>query len=932
MNWQKQSLLCQQEWSRILCSWKRFKKNDMDLIKTYIGIGMFGFTEAVDSECLSLRSYHKNYTSTQFSRIQKIIDKLVSNDDEFTIGHTYLYLSENSVVYCVFRCRTKTNVIFIEPTGRVYNSWNHFLETNSLPSCKFLAPKNGVYGKAVPIVCYESLSSKELLGKSQNVMDWVCAMAGIGCTLLGVLSIAPGVAASTAIAIGMRNLHKSLANIMDQKEHQQLNALSTLNNSISLASIGTSALTTVSKSYEMLSLVGEQSGLALKIIQNLNIPNNLIDSGSFGTYLLHMYYRLQKGKISNIDVMELAAQIFILYGAVVDVLSLHRVITHEHINTRLDLAVKFNEWKRRLKKDCVRVKDCESLIALKLLSSRNDKISFQILRTFYTKDEVFLNTCFDMEHFTLDYLCERIYLNQFCVEMRPLFSNLWTLLREDFNSVKHILYQYLRFDCTSASISEHDCRDISKLLLNAVSVAKKIEIEIPSHEKKSLPNKSLETFSEFVTNRHKIMINVASTLITNYLYRSIDEVITACYKALLFTTDKINQMTNECYEEIVTYNRRIVGDERLPVILERIGVSTVDHYFHNDHAFSNVINKFKQAKHSIPDMIQVSDSLLSEQLIHEICKEIMMLYDEVYARVTNSLQYTIHETINVLQNISFLVNEKLIFEMELIRNQNSTYSQMNDILSFIGTDSAFNITEANELSILRKAKANVKIEEILSTFQSPNTVMEINPHTQKSDSQFCEALVIISYNFYQKIKDLFEEKNATSLIKKVFYFIIMKFIDTMNICSNDERAREVIMNMGRESKLIMAICASSESLFYAVLEKFDNDRYIDELVAQFCDFQYDGCWAFNKIPLYKEIIASNKFQLRCIKSSNHRDEEFFKLTASQLFDIDVNNDYNAVLNVNSVFLKSMKKFIIFNFFSDDDVMLVSSLDLKIIST
>lgn len=929
IDWRKEGIRCQKEWCRILHTWKYFENTDHDLIKTYIGIGLFGFTESESTVNLSLRHYYKNYSEPQRKAIQKIVDQLVSlGGPNIELGHTYLYLSENGIVCCIFRCRTKKTTFFIEPTGRAYNSWSHFLETSELPSCQFLAPKNGVYNKKAEIVCFQTPSSKRWLDKGQSVMDWVCAVAGVGCTLLGVFALAPGVVASTAIVVGVKNVHKSIANILDHQEHHQLATLNTVSSGISLASIALSALSGVSKSYEVFSLVGEQSCLALKVIQSLNIPGRLIDAGCFGTYLLHLCYRIRKGNVTNVDAVELAAQIFVLYGAVVDVERLHQVITRQRVNSRADLAVKFNDWKRRLDREHVRVKNCDPLVALKLLASRNPKISFKILRKFYSKNEVILNTCFDVEHSTLDFLCDRISINQYCVELRQLVVNLWTLLEEDFNQTVEIVRRFV-FPHIDTDINIH-CRDISKLLHAAIPASK--EIEKVSTEEKLPLEKPLDTISEEKTVRHQVIIDSAKSLVTkSNHYNSTKHVITSCYEAILLTTSKLIDIITQTYNDIVAYNRTIVGEERLQMILERIHATTVDEYFHHDRAFSNAINKFKQENELSSD-IDSSDNSLSDQLVLETTNEVMALYEDAYAVATQSLQLSLEDTMNTLQNISLSFNEKLLHEMDEMRQQNTTYSQMNSLLYEAASNEFLDVSELNELQILRKAKMRLNIEKVILPFQSSNEI-EPSPvrRTTKDDYQMYEALLIICSNFYRKISNVFDTNNKSSkvtLLRKIYYFVISKFINTMETCSRDEGARNALKSQHQDYKLIYAICSSSESLFYAVLEKFEDDKYINELAAQFLNSSFDDRWVYNKIAIWKELIASNEFNLRCLQCSKYEPEAFYRTIASQLFDIEVNDQFEVVINEKSIFLKSLRKFITFNFITED-IALVISLNLRL---
>ncbi|XP_065203211.1 uncharacterized protein LOC135833374 [Planococcus citri] len=928
-DWQKEAKRCQSEWAKILHSWKYFENED-DLVKTYLGICLFGFVESEEIENSSLRKYHLNYKESQRTHIDKIFAHLVSlSGHQIELGHTFLYLNENCIVYCVFRFRIKNKIFFIEPNGRFYNSWVHFLDTNELPACQFLAPKNGVYGKPGElneIVCYQTSGSKKWFSKSLSIMDWVCAVAGIGCTLLGVFSLAPGVAASAAITVGAKNMHKAVSNFLDQEEHRQLNALGSVNGAISLATVTMSALSGASKTYEMISLAGEHGILSLKILQSLNFTNRLIDAGYFGTYLLHLSCIARKGRVSDVDALELAAQIFILHGAVVDVKHLHGIINCEKKIARNDLACGFNEWKYKLNKSGVHVKDCHPLVGLKLLANRC-KNPLQILSKFYSREELILNTCFDLEHFTLDYLCDKISINQFCSEIRPLFVN-FSYFHNNYYEELTNLVRYFVGPLVNEEIPENDYKDICKLLVYATSVIKKIEPESDPIPVEKIVEKSAIDVSESdseTTENYKILIDAAKSLVVKKnIYVSIDQVIKSCHDSILFTTTKLSEIITEAYNSMVDFNRGVVGEDRLQIILERVHASTVDEYFHHDEAFKNFVKKFKTETESLPghEFVPVNPSKLPDYEVEEISDKVMNLYESAYSLQTRSKKLSLQDTMNTLQKISANWNEKLDTKMNtpcLVPAANATlYSQLNARLAEMSVD------ESIDIATFRRSLKDLESDlNTVSEFQSFGDYILIRNHVklERSDSQLCEALVIICSNFYYKIASALNDEQTSKvlLLRKVFHFVISKFLTIM------DTEVKVLENQD-DSRSIFSLYPKSR--FYSTILRFDDIEYLDKLKPEFENWPFDNVWSYDKIDIWKGIIDSDLFHLRVIRCTKQDCKEFYKSISSELFDITVDHEYDVLINVSSVFLKSLRKFIIFNYVNDCDVI-VTSLNLKL---
>lgn len=938
-DWQKDALRCQTEWSQILHSWKYFDNED-DLVKTYLGICLFGFVEGKEIIDPSLRTYHQNYTESQRAHIEKIFANLVSlSGHKIELGHTFLYLNENSIVYCVFRFRIKNNIFFIEPSGRFYNSWVHFLDTNELPACQFLAPKNGVYSKTCEIVCYKTSGAKKWFNKSHTIMDWVCAVAGIGCTLLGVFSIAPAIAASTAIAVGAKNMHKAVSNFFDQEEHRQLNTLGSVNGAISLAAITMSALSGASKTYEMISIAGEQGLLSLKILQSLNFTNRLIDAGYFGTYLLHLSYIAQKGKISNVDALELAAQMFILYGAVVNVQHLHNIINREKKIPRYDLSCKFNEWKYKLNKSGVRVKDCHPLIGLKLLASRC-KNPLQILLKFYSKDELILNTCYDFEHFTLDYLCDKISLNQCCLEMRPMFVNFSYFFNDYYDELRNIVLYYVT-PLIKHEVVENDCKDICKLLVHAISMIKKIEPESdpkPSEKVKENDPICISESESETTENHRVIIDIAKSLvIKKNVYANIDQLIKSCHDSILFTTTKLSELFIETYNSIVEFNREVVGEERLQVILERVHATTVDEYFHHDQAFRNLTNKFKIENESLPghELVPPNPSRLLDHEVEEISDRIMKLYESVYSSVTHSKKLSLQDTTSTLRNVSTCWNEKIISKMSTpylppatsAVSQSTSYAELNAKLAEISLSES---DESITITTFRRNLKNLESDMNIMEFQSFDDFVLIPDavEIERNNSQLCEALVMISFNFYHNVAGSFndddqEQSDEISLLRKVFHFVINKLLAIMN---EEESSDPISKKYENSRKSIFTLYPKSR--FYSIVQNFHDVEYLKELTVEFQNWSFDNTWSYDRIDVWKGIIDSDLFHLRIIRCTKQDCKEFYKSISSELFDINVDHEYDVEINVNSVFLKSLRKFIVFNYVNDCDVI-VALLNLKL---
>ncbi|XP_076749571.1 uncharacterized protein LOC143422654 [Xylocopa sonorina] len=227
---------------------------------------------------------------------------------------------------------------YIDICGRIYKNWTNYLETNTLPKCTMVFPKDGLYQPdpscetteehstvwlevlESPACCTASI----VLGGADTASTVVGALGlglGIASMFTPLAPVAVGAAVASTVS-GVWTIGRSTHTLIDKSSHEESlldrNAfpawLAIGGSTIGIAASGGSALlTTFTKS-------GGTVGTVAKVTYNSLVIGNVGINGVGITYQLYSMYEKYRdqGEIQPLDVVFLGAHILFFGNAVIN--------------------------------------------------------------------------------------------------------------------------------------------------------------------------------------------------------------------------------------------------------------------------------------------------------------------------------------------------------------------------------------------------------------------------------------------------------------------------------------------------------------------------------------------------------------------------------------------------------------------------------------
>ncbi|XP_029159868.1 uncharacterized protein LOC114931895 [Nylanderia fulva] len=231
---------------------------------------------------------------------------------------------------------------YIDIFGRVYKSWEDYMESNYLPECTMVLPKDGVYqaDKSCPVT--EDYSTVWLEVRESPACRWtkkICSgidiasnIAGVGAASLGVAALftplGPAVAVTSLVATGVTSawtVGRSSQQLIDRSNHEQ--SINPMDKNALPHWLG------IAGSTFGLGVVGGSAALTKAAASGRTIPTfakaafntvqggNLIING-FGivyqSYCLIDKYRTEQ-TVNRIDALYLAMHVMFFAGSVVKI-------------------------------------------------------------------------------------------------------------------------------------------------------------------------------------------------------------------------------------------------------------------------------------------------------------------------------------------------------------------------------------------------------------------------------------------------------------------------------------------------------------------------------------------------------------------------------------------------------------------------------------
>ncbi|XP_044727793.1 uncharacterized protein LOC123291542 isoform X2 [Chrysoperla carnea] len=271
------------------------------------------------------------------------------------------YIVEKTVNYCT---------VFIDDDARVYESWQQYLENNTLPKCKMYVPTDGKYQarildekKEMEVMLDIKLSpSCTLLQRAANTADIVGTVGGIGsmaicgAAAIPAVAVAPvvlGGAAVVATATGVYSACRAVAGLYNRKKHKQTVGLKNAEARGHWLNVGGGiAAGTAAGASQLISRTvssGATVGMGTRAFFNIATGANLIVNGSAVVNSLYVFKVKHDNneRISNLEIIQFTTSMLFFAHAAWNVRTANTFINETQANVLMEYEANLSSKNKR---------------------------------------------------------------------------------------------------------------------------------------------------------------------------------------------------------------------------------------------------------------------------------------------------------------------------------------------------------------------------------------------------------------------------------------------------------------------------------------------------------------------------------------------------------------------------------------------------------
>ncbi len=973
--WESDALKHQTEFQEQYATWREYPRTFTGYLKTHIGLLLFGMAENMDPNT-PLMQYHEFYDEKQKKTLNTIFDKIMTAlpDDGFVhFNSTFLTLKtpkKPPFLYVVFRCRSPANlnkIYFIEPNGRVYNDWSDFTNNNKLPKCEYITCQNGVYYPGGAIMKFKSPAAEK--GLILESLDWAATFATVGSIAAGVFAVAPVTAACAGIGAGVYGVGSSVLAIRDRVQHRESVGLNNKESVLHYANITASGLTgvgslAIANANKISNFFGSYSRFALGTIRAVGYTAVIFDGAFFLVNLHDFWGKFRNDQLSSRDIFNLSLQLFVLYGAVVNVRDMHRTLSEVQqgnvgvnnlnvSNKKLTKTQKRNLQKRRAKArqreletgaNAVRVVECDRYASVKQIAFHGGLFGVKFLLQRFPRAEVIVDELVQVRNLITAYVSERINLMELIYGFSQHLENLSIILKEDLGNIRTFLAE--RFP----SVPNND--DVAQLMNNEMDRIEQASediytVSVETNSTTESPVTHEENYQEPDNSdqrrpsNHKIILEAAKCIIMKCeVLESGIAVVLSFHDALMFVIKELETFF-EKYDYLLSFNTERVGEEKAKRMLQILGTKTETDFFPNkkmlDEQAMKAADKVDEFLDSNAHVRGRSDTL--SVFVCDVVGNLLSLVDNLFTVViADSTQIGLNRLIGVLKMISVTLVENLTIQIEkCINDRDNLFRENSEIL---GEEYAHEMLRSigmptNELDVFKAALSQLddcKNDIILSVLENyapnaesgkSNPVINHRVNAESNPTETNRGHIIFTTaceKFYQKIITMDSTDDERSeMFKKIVHFVGSKILNELNLFKSDceiLRERNVdIIGPRIFRAMLRNIAAPDQSSFVNnFCEKMDKD---DNLISEFFSYIQNPESGLEHLKIWDNTIGEEGFTAFRVECRNNEEDEYYLNFAVELFKVPLNSSVKVNRNENFIFFKSEEIAVTFRFSNED---------------
>ncbi|XP_065211886.1 uncharacterized protein LOC135839679 [Planococcus citri] len=886
------------EWESLYL-WKAFEAHQYELLKSYVCLSLYGLLYGSPSqEEQNISDIWRKFPDKQQKNIDELSRKFNYENGRVVVAHTYLYLDDDKIA-CVFRqLKSNDDVIFIDDIGRVYKSWTHFLNTNRLPNCHYVAPDDGMHKIKQTLLEYKSpaagighvvLKGADIAATGTSIVGGVLLILGTAPILAFIIAVA-----STVYAIG-----RNIGVLVDRGVHEESIGFNNAQSASAWLTVITGASSLVlSQSALIVENAGNFANVARIGLQGFNYAALASNLCNFGTYAYFLQLKIENGEeLTAFDLMQGCVSIFLIFGAVSNTKQMHNYINSLEtapttLTGRLTRSVK-----QSLKELQIQLHDNEGNAGVKEVTVWEENIPSWGLNFVLNARQQFLAKHTNIQHIyykcleilstCCDFRYQKIDVIVFFSNMTNHIQNLLILVSNGLVSIKERLQPFLK-QYFSWAIPDSLIEQIGHMIGNTTTAVKNVD-ETLIEDNEEQP---------FAENESKLCYEIIFETAKNRIPETTksNDIISVFGYQLLSLVCEIMIEAHDNYEEWVSKNEEKMDKTDASKRFSKLGIKTP-----SDFANLNFVHIMKNK-----NTTSVNRNVENELTLQKVST----LYEKLLFKVAP--RSTLVE-LGVLETCQFLKRSIIEFFPPLgerFKSAKDMYELGAPLGHHIAMNSVFYVLNVrsnnrsyvmNDSTFFELAADGLPLDKISRELSAElSDCKQISKTSnQLSDENIRCSVLFLCDKFYRKVDSMLRvtgQAEREERVKDCYHYLMGKFTASIQNMEKERKnelsdcfefQNDVYFDRRKFASVFRKACeAQKHEMFASAVEYFTQEENLQRLAQQYITERRNFDNFF--VEVFTEIDKEDGVQMFSIDEGSFSSLRAYMQRAASLFDLDEN--------------------------------------------
>jgi hypothetical protein len=575
-----------------------------------------------------------------------------------------------------------------------------------------------------------------------NLANNVACAGAVACTAATMCAFAPITFMTLGFGISAFGVKQSVSVLRDRSDHGQSIALDNRESLLSYGNIVANGLSgasfaAISNLGRLQRIFGNYANAVTTTCKVLNISTIVLDSSFLVINACDFIAKLRTGTVTSRDVFDLSLQIFLVCGAVTQARDIHTALKKSQlspsglVNKKLTKTQKRNLLRKRAKArargeelsivsasssettNSMAVGENDVFSSLKSFSLKIGSFGLNVMMNIYPRAELLLHYYYDLRDLIKATFVNRtMQVKEFLQQLFYHSRNLYTILRQDIERMKEIL----RLCIPDQSINNNEL--VAQTMNNEMD-------RINAAAEELMPTLQLETLeeTESLVDEIALIEQTPWDLILRFVQKTCskytikdtaDAQISFFHTMLVVTTNYVEENCVKLFNETFQRSSKVIGVDKAKLMASVLGTKSDNDFYPTIACMEKVLEDSKLMlqefmNHFIDIEFQESEC---SSLAQEIFEKYLGLLSTASARVISPRKVGLHRMVQILQDLSSDLGNKLCEECRKISHDSHTlYEENIGILGKAIVDEMMKTIEmpTNEIEFFHSALTTLKV-------------------------------------------------------------------------------------------------------------------------------------------------------------------------------------------------------------------------------